>query len=140
MFRLEYLGFALPLAAVAAPLIIWRLRRKALAVRVPAGRQPTAMECDALRAHGRLSVIGFVLFWVVSLVMVFAATLLNAPDTVEWAVLALIFLMVAGGAAFQLTARCPICQYRLSYQRTLGVPDRCERCGANLQPPNDSVA
>ncbi len=126
------IGAVLAAAGVATPFfILWR-RRRALADRIRANREPTEVERAALRRRGRQSIAAFVLFWVVSLSLVLAVSFLRAQETGQLAVLALILLLVVLAIAFHLSTRCPICQYRLGYQRALGVPRRCERCGANL--------
>jgi hypothetical protein len=73
-----------------------------------------------VRKRGRISVITFVLFWIVSLALIVGTELLDAPATVEMFVVALVLLMALLSIIFHLSTRCPICQYRLGYQRSLG--------------------
>ena len=130
MMSLGLLGIALALAGGSTPFIILWLRHRALANRTPANRQPTEAECRAVRKRGRVSVIAFVLFWVVSFALAFVTSRLDASATVELAVLALILLMALLSIIFLLSTRCPICEYRLGYQRSLEVPTPA--CGADL--------
>jgi multisubunit Na+/H+ antiporter MnhB subunit len=132
MHNLGMMGVGLALAGAATPFIILWQRHTALRHRVIANRQPTEHECTALQKRGRQSIAAFVLFWLVSLSLVFAVSFFRAPDAAQLAVVALILLLALVAIAFQLETRCPICQYRLRYQSELGVPERCERCRANF--------
>ncbi len=132
MSPLGWMAVALAVGGVSAPGVVLWLRHRALGQQVTAARRPTQAELDVLRRRGRSSVAAFVLFWTISLTLVLVTSRWHAPSSVEMAVFVAILLMAAGGIAFQLRTRCPICQYRLGYQRTLGVPFRCERCGASF--------
>jgi hypothetical protein len=132
MSSLGSIGVLVALAGVAAPFVILWQRHRALSNRVVAHRQISELERIALRKRGRQSIIAFVLFWLVSLSLVLATALVPGPDEIPIAAFALILLIVTLGITFHLSTRCPICQYWLGYQRTLGVPCRCERCGAEL--------
>ena len=128
------LSIALAIAGLATPFLLLARRRRALNQPVATVREPTQDERNTLRRRGRLSVAVFVLFWFTSVGLILATSLLDASGSVDVVVVCVIFLMAAGGVAFQLGTRCPICEYCLGYQRSLGVPARCERCGANLRP------
>jgi hypothetical protein len=77
--------------------------------------------------------VGFVAFWVVALGLIAFTSLLPRSVLVGRLVFGVIGLMVIVMLAHHLAIRCPICNYRLGYQRSLSVPSRCERCGASLQ-------
>ena len=68
----------------------------------------------------------------ISLGLIFAASGLAASPVSEAIVLIVILAMVVGTVWRHLSARCPVCGYRLGYQRALGVPTRCERCGVSF--------
>lgn len=125
-------GGIIAIGGVATPVVILWRRHVALRHRVSATRPPTEAELQVLRQRGRLSVFGFVSFWVVALGLILAVSLLQAPPAAEALVLIGILTLVACSLWFHLNTRCPICNYRLGYQRSLGVPARCERCGASF--------
>jgi quinol-cytochrome oxidoreductase complex cytochrome b subunit len=120
------------LGGVAAPFILLWLRSRALKRPVRATRPLTAAERQALRRRHHLSLIAFVAFWAASLSLMLLVTLRPASPALQTAVLVAILSLLLANVALQLTHRCPLCGYRLGYQNALGLPPRCERCGANL--------
>jgi hypothetical protein len=132
MDNLGMIEAGLALAGAATPFIILWQRQRALRHRVIANRQPTELERTALQKRGRQSIAAFVLFWVVSLSLVFDVSFFRAPEVAQLAIIALILLQALVAIAFQLGTRCPVCHYRLGYQRALKVPERCARCRANF--------
>jgi hypothetical protein len=119
-------------AGVTTPLVILAFRYRAMRQRVTAHRPITDTERSALGARGRWSIIGFIAFWIISIGLIFTTAAAGASEEIEWAVFAVVILMAFGGVALHLQIRCPVCDYRLGYQRSLGIPKRCERCGAVL--------
>jgi hypothetical protein len=128
-------GIVAALIGLSAPFIIVWARHHALRHRpLPGTTRPvTDAELARVRWLGRLSIWLFVLFWVVSLSLIAATALLEAAVSIERGVMIGIFALAAASIAFHLSIRCPVCRYRLGYQRTIGTPARCERCGAQFR-------
>ena len=62
--------------------------------------------------------------------LIVAVLWLTVSPLTETVVLTLILAMVVGVVWRHLSTRFPVCcGYRLGYQRALGIPARCERCG-----------
>jgi hypothetical protein len=118
--------------AAAMPFAFYRLRRRALARRIPNWRQPTADERSSLRRHARESLLTLLAFWAVGFGVVLALAVHQAPPSLGWAGVVPIAAVGATWVSAQLRIHCPICRYPLAYQKPVGVPSRCERCGASL--------
>jgi uncharacterized membrane protein len=124
-------GTLVAIGGASVPFIILWFRHRALRDRVVAHRRTTEEEREHLRRRGRSSVVTFVGFWLISLGLIAAVSTLAVSPASEALVLALILAMVVGSIWRHLSTRCPVCGYRLGYQRALGVPARCERCGVS---------
>jgi hypothetical protein len=125
------LPILIAVAGVATPFVILAFRQRAL--RQSFATRPVA-EADRLRVrgYGRLSVGAFTGFWVVTIALILAVET-GAPSRFSrWVAYIAILAATAFLVAFQLSIRCPACDYRLGFQRTLSTPRRCERCGAGL--------
>jgi threonine/homoserine efflux transporter RhtA len=116
----------------AMPFAVYRLRRRALARGVPSWRQPTSAERRSLRQDARDAFVTLLAFFAVSYGLVGALVLHQAPPGLMWAGLVPMAAVGATWVSAQLRVVCPICCYPLGYQKPVGVPARCERCGASL--------
>jgi hypothetical protein len=116
------LSMALAIAGLATPFLLLARRRRALTQPVATIREPTEHECHVLRRRGRLSVTVFVLFWFTSVSLILAASLFNASEGIELIVLFVIFLMAAGGIAFQLGTRCRFANIASGIREVLACP------------------
>lgn len=128
--RSHTFGALLAIAGVSTPFVVLWLRHRALREPVAVRRPATDAEREFLQRRGRWSIISFVCFWLIAAGLVVAISVIDASPLTQRAVLVVILLMVIGTIAQHLSTRCPICNYRLGYQRSLGIPARCERCGA----------
>lgn len=117
------------ICGASTPFVILWFRHRALRERVTPHRLLTDDERKSLRRRGRSSVISFIGFWVIALSLIFAVSWLTVSPVIEAAALTFILAMVVGTVWRHLSTRCPVCGYRLGYQRALGVPPQCERCG-----------
>ena len=127
-----FLAVLFGIGGAATPFVMLWFRRRALRQRVTWHRTATIVERAQLRRRGRLSIVRFVLFWLASIGLITAISTLHAPPAMDILALAVILTMVVGLIGQHLGIRCPICSYRLGYQRPLGVPSRCERCRGEL--------
>ena len=119
--------------AACVPLVVGRLRRRALARNITRDRLPTADDCVTLRRNARMSKIVLLAFWLVTSVLVTMLGMLDGPRSVEWAGFVPISILGAVWVAAQLRVLCPSCRYPLGYQRACGVPATCGRCGVALK-------
>jgi hypothetical protein len=118
--------------AALMPLAAYGLRRRALAREVSTCRQPSELERRMLRRSARTSLLALLAFWTLGLGLVTALAMLDVPPGAGWAGAVPITAMGATWVSVQLRVVCPACQYPLGYQKPVGVPARCERCGARL--------
>jgi len=132
MRAFAFLGTLIAIGGASTPFLILWFRHRALRDRVAAHRTITQDERELLRRHGRTSVVNFVGFWVISLGLIFALSTITVSALAEIVVLGVILAMVVGLVWQHLSTRCPVCGYRLGFQRALGVPARCERCGVSF--------
>jgi hypothetical protein len=108
---------------IAVPFIVlWRRHVALKATKSWSTRPLTPHEIAHLRWRGRLSIWLFVLFWIVALALIIATTVAGASSTVQRIVVIAVLGMAAIEIAFHLSVRCPVCNFRLGYQRTIGVP------------------
>lgn len=125
------LPILIAVAGVATPFVILAFRHRAL--RQSFATRPIA-EADRrrVRGYGRLSVGAFTGFWIATIALIVAVEA-GAPSPFNrWAAYIAILAVMALLIAFQLSIRCPACDYRLGFQRSLSTPRQCERCGAGL--------
>jgi hypothetical protein len=118
--------------AALMPFAVYRLRRRALARAVSTCRELSAIERRMLRQSARASLLALVAFWTLGLGLMTTLAMSGAPPGVEWAGAIPVTAMGATWVSVQLRVVCPACQYPLGYQKPVGVPARCERCGARL--------
>jgi hypothetical protein len=121
-------------AGVATPLVILACRYRAK--RAPFDPRPiTDQDRSRVRAQGRVAVVAFIAFWVISVGLILGTELRGASDRTRWVVYWVVVALAVSAVGHHLSIRCPSCGYRLGYQRSLWVPPHCERCGAALQRP-----
>ena len=86
-----------------------------------------------LRRHHNATIGLFVAFWICTIAVILAVEFIDLPLSVQRNLVGTIFGAAIVAVILQFSARCPGCQANLGWQRRLGIPRTCGKCGETLR-------
>ena len=136
----RYLFLALAAVGAVGLVAIYVLRRRALSAgevaRWAKARPAPLSEADLarlLRWQRNMRVVAIATVFYLGVMVGFASALPAEAVVLRWVAFLILPALVLAGVALQFAVRCPRCAMHLGLQTSLGLPERCERCGVALR-------
>jgi hypothetical protein len=137
---LRVLFLTLAAAGVVAIAAIYLLRKRTLSAEEIArwgkARQVALQpaELERLRRWQRnMRIIALATLFYLGMMVGLTSSLPEEARIVRWIAFLILPAMVVAGMALQFSVRCPRCSMHLGLQTSLGLPEKCERCGVSLR-------
>lgn len=86
-----------------------------------------------LLRHHQATIGLFVAFWIYAIAMILLIEFTDLPESWERNMIGTFFGAAIVAVLLQFSARCPRCGANLGWQRRLGIPKTCSRCGEKLR-------
>ena len=86
-----------------------------------------------LLRHHNATIGLFVAFWIFTISMILAIEVIGVPVSWNGPLIGTMFGGAIVAVLLQFAARCPGCGANLGWQRRLGIPRNCGKCGENLR-------
>jgi hypothetical protein len=89
--------------------------------------------CAKLLRHHQATIGLFVAFWIYTIAMILIIEFADIPERWERNMIGTAFAAAIVAILLQFSVRCPRCRANLGWQRRLGIPKTCAKCGERLR-------